>query len=108
MIKLWINYILEDFNKLSLSFINFDVCFLECHMLYYRCQEQKVLIKQLTGEAFKTYGSFANMLEPKGPKLGKDSVEFFRDMGILSLGHSFGDFARKDICKRYLSLSYSQ
>ena len=52
-----------------------------------------MFVKQLTCEAFKTYGSFANMLEPKGPKLGKDSVEFFRDMGILSLGQTFGDFA---------------
>lgn len=52
-----------------------------------------MFVKQLTCEAFKTYGSFANMLEPKGPKLGKGSVKFFRDMGILSLGQTFGDFA---------------
>jgi ureidoglycolate lyase len=49
---------------------------------------KKVFIKQLTCEAFKTYGSFANMLEPKGPKLGGGPVEFFRDMEILSLGQT--------------------
>ena len=49
---------------------------------------KKVGIKQLTGEAFKIYGSFANMLEPKGPKLGKGTVEFYRDMAVLSLGQT--------------------
>jgi len=49
---------------------------------------QKVSIKPLTCEAFKIYGSFANMLEPKGPKLGGGLVEFFRDMEILSLGQT--------------------
>jgi ureidoglycolate lyase len=49
---------------------------------------KKVGIKQLTGEAFKIYGSFANMLEPKGPKLGKGPVQFYRDMAVLSLGQT--------------------
>ena len=45
-------------------------------------------IKKLTYEAFKTYGSFANMLEPKGSKLELGSIEFFPDMAILNLGQT--------------------
>jgi len=32
------------------------------------------------------YGSFANMTDPKVPKMGFGKVEFYRDMAILSLG----------------------
>ena len=49
---------------------------------------KKIGIKQLTSEAFKIYGSFANMLQPKGPKLGKGPVQFYRDMAVLSLGQT--------------------
>ena len=46
---------------------------------------KKVNVKQLTCEAFQPYGSFANMVKPAGPKLGKG---FYRDMAILSLGQT--------------------
>jgi ureidoglycolate lyase len=41
---------------------------------------KKVQVKPLTAEAFAKYGSFAMMINPKAPKLGKDPVEFYRDM----------------------------
>jgi ureidoglycolate lyase len=47
---------------------------------------KKVTVKKLTVEAFHMYGSFANLTEPSGPKLGFGPVEFYRDMAILSLG----------------------
>ncbi|MGP8080933.1 MAG: ureidoglycolate lyase [Dehalococcoidales bacterium] len=46
---------------------------------------KKVKVKQLTCEAFQPYGSFANMVKPTGPKLGKG---FFRDIVILNLGQA--------------------
>ena len=48
--------------------------------------EKTVSVKQLTNDAFNVYGSFANMTDPKGPKMGFGKVEFYRDMAILSLG----------------------
>jgi len=50
--------------------------------------DKKVGIKQLTGEAFKTYGSFANMLEPKGVKIEFGPIDFFPDMAIVNLGQT--------------------
>jgi len=49
---------------------------------------RKVPIKQLTCEAFQIYGSFANVLEPKVPKLGGGAIEYFPDLAILSLGQT--------------------
>ena len=43
---------------------------------------KKVTVKKLTVEAFHMYGSFANMTELSGPKLGFGPVEFYRDMAI--------------------------
>lgn len=43
-----------------------------------------VKIKELSAEAFKPYGSFANMLKPTGRKMGG----FHPDMAIMTLGQS--------------------
>jgi len=50
--------------------------------------DKKVRVKELTYEAFRIYGSFAKMLEPKGLKLGGGPIEFFPDLGILNLGQT--------------------
>lgn len=44
--------------------------------------------QQLTREAFNKYGTYADMLNPAGPKMGADPVEFFRDMNQMNLGNS--------------------
>ena len=45
-----------------------------------------VSIQELTLERFQVYGSFANMLNPKSPKIGAPPIEFFRDMARVNLG----------------------
>ena len=45
-----------------------------------------VSIQELTLERFHIYGSFANMLNPKSPKIGTPPIEFFRDMTLVNLG----------------------
>jgi len=45
---------------------------------------RKIKVEQLTAEAFKDFGSYANFLEPSGPKIGAPPVEFYRDMLIQS------------------------
>lgn len=39
-----------------------------------------VSCQKLTAEAFKKYGSYANMLEPDGEKLAPGVIEFYRDL----------------------------
>ena len=46
--------------------------------------KKEVKVKELTAEAFKPYGSFANMLKPTGSKMGG----FHPDMAIMSLGQA--------------------
>jgi ureidoglycolate lyase len=48
--------------------------------------DNNVGIKELTLESFQIYGSFAKMLNPKGPKLEMGPIQFFPDMGFLNLG----------------------
>ena len=45
-------------------------------------------IKELTIDSFSMYGTYVDMLNPKGPKFGAEPIEFFRDMIQLSLGPS--------------------
>lgn len=47
---------------------------------------RKIPVKKLTLESFEPYGTFANMLGPKPPKIGTDPVEFFPDKLRLTLG----------------------
>jgi ureidoglycolate lyase len=45
-------------------------------------------VKKLDTEAFKVFGSFSNMMDPKTPRIGDDSMGFYRDMEILDLGQA--------------------
>lgn len=49
---------------------------------------RKVKVEKLSLEAFAPYGRFADMVKPKGEKLGKSPIEFYRDMVQLDLGGS--------------------
>lgn len=43
-------------------------------------------IQQLSKDKFEIYGTYTDMLDPKGVKFGEEPVEFFRDMLRLDLG----------------------
>ena len=47
---------------------------------------KQVQVKELSAEAFRHYGSYAQMINPDAPKLGEPPVEFYRDMVQLDLG----------------------
>lgn len=49
-------------------------------------KSDKLKVKELSLEAFAPYGTFANMIHPTTPKIGKEPVEFFRDMIQQDLG----------------------
>ena len=49
-------------------------------------KSDKLKVKELSLEAFAPYGTFANMIHPTTPKIGKEPVEFFRDMVRQDLG----------------------
>jgi len=46
----------------------------------------KEVVKELSLEGFRAYGSFASMIEPQSVKIGAEPIEFFRDMVRLDLG----------------------
>ena len=46
--------------------------------------KKEVKVKELTVEAFKPYGSYANMVKPTGPKMGG----FHPDMAVMTLGQA--------------------
>jgi len=41
---------------------------------------------ELSLESFRTFGAFARMIDPSGPKLGAEPIEFYRDMVQAQLG----------------------
>ena len=43
--------------------------------------KKEVKVKELTAEAFKPYGSYANMVKPTGAKMGG----FHPDMAVMTL-----------------------
>lgn len=47
---------------------------------------KKLGIQELTLSNFAKYGAFANMINPRAPKLGQEPIEFYRDMVLLDLG----------------------
>ena len=47
---------------------------------------KEINVQELTRDNFNIYGSFANMVDPQGPHLGEEPCEFYRDMGVLTLG----------------------
>jgi ureidoglycolate lyase len=59
------------------------------------CTEMKELrYQKLSIEGFAKFGSYANMINPSGPHLGSEPIEFYRDMLQSGLGQdtlaSFG------------------
>ena len=56
-----------------------------------------VKIKELSPTSFKDYGTFADMINPKATKIGKEPIEFFRDMVQLDLGGA--DIASFSVCR---------
>ena len=42
--------------------------------------------KKLSVEGFATYGMYADMMSPAGPKIGAEPIEFYRDMVQSHLG----------------------
>jgi ureidoglycolate lyase len=47
---------------------------------------KEIHARRLTPEGFAKYGSYANMTNPSGPKLGAEPIEFYRDMVQTQLG----------------------
>ena len=54
-------------------------------------------VKALSVQSFGKYGTFADMINPKGTKLGRKPIEFFRDMVQLDLGGV--DIASFSVCQ---------
>lgn len=47
---------------------------------------KEIHAQELSIEKFCIYGSYSNMLSPQTPHLGAPPCEFYRDMGVLTLG----------------------
>ena len=49
---------------------------------------KELTVKQLSREGFLHLGTYADMINPEGPHLGKEPCCFYRDMALLPLGQS--------------------
>ncbi len=47
---------------------------------------KEIAWKKLTAEEFERYGTCSTMLNPTGPRLGAEPIQFFRDMVQSTLG----------------------
>jgi len=47
---------------------------------------RQITCRKLSVEDFAKYGTFADMINPRGPRLGAEPIEFFRDMVQSQLG----------------------
>jgi len=47
---------------------------------------RKIKVRELDRDAFDVYGSYAQLINPKTEKIGREPIEFFRDMLQLNLG----------------------
>ncbi|MCE5188394.1 MAG: ureidoglycolate lyase [Eubacteriales bacterium] len=61
---------------------------------------KEVTVQTLTRDAFEKYGSFSEMVEPRGPHLGSEPCEFYRDRAILTLNTCNTAFSVTRVCKR--------
>jgi len=70
---------------------------------------RKALVKELSLEGFGKYGSYANMINPGGEKIGAEPIEFFRDMVGLKLGcRTIASFSACRVCKRPLVVDVTE
>ncbi len=62
---------------------------------------EKLQIKELSAEGFRTYGTFARMVNPEEFNFGAEPIEFYRDMVQLDLGEkTSASFSTCRVCKR--------
>ncbi|HVO39391.1 MAG TPA: ureidoglycolate lyase [Spirochaetia bacterium] len=68
-----------------------------------------IAARPLSAEAFAKYGAYAAMLNPAGPKLGAEPIEFYRDMVQSQLGAvSVASFGVCRVVKRPFVLDVSE
>ena len=63
---------------------------------------KKVSVRKLSKNMFDLYGNYADMTAPAGPHLGEPPCEFYRDMVLLTMGHSTVGFSVTQTYKREL------
>jgi ureidoglycolate lyase len=47
---------------------------------------RKITLRELDRDSFGVYGSYGQLIDPKTEKIGREPIEFYRDMVQLSLG----------------------
>lgn len=68
-----------------------------------------IKVQKLTHETFEKYGTFKDMLHPEGEKIGKEPVEFFRDMvQVKSMQVNSASFSVCRVTKRELIVDVSE
>lgn len=68
-----------------------------------------IKVKKLTADNFAKYGAYADLLNPKGEKIGNTPVEFFRDMAQLkSIQVNSASFSVCRVTKRDMIIECSE
>ncbi len=74
-----------------------------------RAKAREVRYQKLSVEGFGRFGTCANMINPSGPRLGAEPVEFFRDMVQSQLGSvPVASFGVCRVVKRPLVIDVSE
>lgn len=58
---------------------------------------RKIRVKELDRDSFAVYGSYGQLITPETEKIGREPIEFFRDMVQLNLGS--GSTASISVCR---------
>ena len=58
---------------------------------------KEIVYNALSTEGFAKFGQYANMIDPKGPKMGKEPIEFYRDIAQSGLGSA--SVASLSVCR---------
>jgi ureidoglycolate lyase len=69
---------------------------------------RKIKVEELSLEAFKPYGSFANLVDCDTVKIGEQPVEFFRDMVQTYTGNVVSSFSVVKTWKRPLVIDEAE
>lgn len=70
---------------------------------------KEIAYKALSVEGFREYGQYANMINPRAPKIGAEPIEFYRDMAQACLGAvPVGSFGVCRVMKRPFIMDVSE
>ena len=67
-----------------------------------------VIVQELNLEKFAVYGTYADMLAPKGPHIGQQPIEFYRDMCTVNSPGEAGGLSITKVYPRSFEINVAE